>query len=127
MPLSLLLDENIAPTVSKVIARLRPDIPVVSVHAWRNGAFLGAPDEAILAAACEDARTLVTYDTQILSELAFWFEQEIPFAGLIFVDAQTVPGHDFGALARALIHMWDQQRSADWNSRLVFLPRPPVV
>jgi hypothetical protein len=125
MPLSLLLDENISPVVAEQIARKRPDIPVLSLHAWREGDLLGVPDHAVLTSACEEGRTLVTYDTQILSELAYWFEQEILFAGLIFVDDATIPGNDFGALVRALIYLWDQQQNMDWQNRLVFLPAPP--
>jgi hypothetical protein len=124
MALSLLLDENISPVVAEQIARKRPDIPVLSIHAWREGNFLGVPDHAVLTSACEEGRTLVTYDTKILSELAYCFEQENPFAGLIFVADTTIPGNNFGALVRALIYLWDQQQKTDWENRLVFLPAP---
>jgi predicted nuclease of predicted toxin-antitoxin system len=124
MPLLLLLDENIPPIVAEQIAQKRPDIPIVSMHAWRDGEFIASPDHAVLTAAGTEGRTLVTYDTQILSELALWFEQEIPFAGLIFVDDKTIPGNDFGALMRALIYLWDRERDAAWDGRLVFLPAP---
>ena len=124
MPLSLLLDENISPIVAEQIALKRPDIPVLSIHAWRDGVLLGMPDELVLSAAHEEGRTLVTYDTQILSDLAFWFEQEIPFAGLIFVDNATIPGSSFGVLVRALIFLWDRRRNLDWENRLIFLPAP---
>jgi hypothetical protein len=127
MALFLLLDENISPVVAEQLARKRPDIPILSLHVWRNGAYLGVPDEAVLTAACEEGRTLVTYDTQTLSELAFWFEQGTPFAGLICVDDGTISGNDFGALVRALIYLWDQQHDVDWKNRLMFLPAPSGV
>ena len=126
MALSLLLDENISPVVAEQIAQNRPDISILSVSLWREGVFLGMPDATLLTAAQEEGRTLVTYDVQILSDLAFWFEQEIPFAGLIFVDVNTIANNDFGALVRALIYLWDQEHAANWTNRLLFVPAPPT-
>lgn len=126
MALSLLLNENISPVVAEQIAQKRPDISILSVSLWREGVFLGMPDATLLAAAFEEGKTLVTYDVQILSDLAFWFEQEIPFAGLIFVDVNTIAGNDFGALVRALIYLWDQEHAANWTNRLLFLPASAV-
>ena len=125
MALSLLLDENISPIVGEQIRRNRPDIRIQSVHLWRDGAYLSVPDELVLAAAHEDSLTLVTYDTQILSELAYFFEEETPFSGLVFVDEKTIHSNDFGRLTRALIHLWETQDEMEWRSRLVYLPAPP--
>jgi predicted nuclease of predicted toxin-antitoxin system len=122
MALRLLLDENISPVVAEQIGTRRPDIPVLSVHAWREGAFLSASDEEILEAAWAEGLTLVTYDTQILSDLRFRFDQGAPFAGLIFVDDASIAGNDFGALVRSLVYLWDREQSAVWQNRLVFLP-----
>ena len=94
MPLALLLDENISPVVAKQLAQKRPDISIQSLHTWREGALLGAPDADVLLAAYEEGWTLVTYDTQILSDLAYLFEADFPFSGLIFVDDKTIPGDD---------------------------------
>lgn len=121
MALRLLLDENVSPVVSEQIGGKRPDIPVLSLHTWRDGALLSASDEEILGAAWAEGLTLVTYDTQILSDLRFRFDQEIPFAGLIFVDDASIAGNDFGALVRSLIYLWDREQAADWRNRLVFL------
>lgn len=100
MALSLLLDENISPVVAEQIFRKRSDIRIQSIHLWQGGAYLSVPDETLLAAAHEEGLTLVTYDTQILSELAYLFEEETSFSGLIFVDEKTMPSNDFGRLAR---------------------------
>lgn len=124
MPLSLLLDENISPVVAEQIGTKRPDIPVTSIHTWREGAFLNASDEEILAAACAEGLTLVTYDTRILSDLRFRFDQGVPLAGMIFVDDASIAGNDFGALMRSLIYLWDREQAASWQNRLVFLPAP---
>ena len=124
MPLSLLLDENLSPVVAEQISQKRPDIPVQSIHHWREGEYLSVPDLLILEAAHEDGLTPVTYDTQILSELAYRFEEEVPFSGLIFVDDKTIPPNDFGRLVKALIYLWDAQSEMDWKDRLVYLPAP---
>src|SRR5215469_8926009 len=104
MPLALLLDENISPVVAEQLARKCPEIPVQSVHTWREGALLGSSDADVLLAAHEEGWTLVTYDTQILSDLAYLFETSVPFSGLIFVDDKTIPGSNFGGLIRALVY-----------------------
>ena len=126
MSLSLLLDENISPVVAEQILQKRPDIRVQSVHHWRDGEYLSVPDILLLEAAHEDGLTLVTYDTQILSELAYRFEEEVPFSGLIFIDNKTVPSNDFGRLVKALIYLWDSQSERDWKDRLIYLPAPPL-
>src|SRR5579871_1009834 len=122
MPLALLLDENISPVVAVQLARKRPDIPVQSLHTWREGALVGAPDADVLLAAYEEGWTLVTYDTQILSDLAVLFETGVPFSGLIVVDDKTIPSNNFGALMRSLVYLWDHEHTADWSQRLLFLP-----
>ncbi len=122
MALHLLLDDNISPVVGEQIGAKRPDIPVTTIHTWRDGGFLSASDEDILAAAWAEGLTLVTYDTQILSDLRFRFDQCIPFAGLIFVDDASIAANDFGALVRSLVYLWDRECGADWTNRLVFLP-----
>ncbi len=124
MSLSLLLDENISPVIAEQIWLKHSDIRVQSVHLWREGAYLSVPDEVLLAAAHEESLTLVTYDTQILSELAYMFEEETPFSGLIFIDEKTIPGNDFGMLVRALIYFWQQEYANDWTNRIGFLPNP---
>ena len=122
MALSLLLDENISPVVAEQIRQKRPDILIQAVHQWRDGEYLSVPDEILLEAANDAGLTLVTYDTQILSELAFLFQEATPFGGLIFVDEKTVPSNDFGKLVRALISLWDMQNQMEWSGRLVYLP-----
>lgn len=126
MPLSLLLDENISPVVAKQILQKRPEIRIQSVHHWRDGEYLSVSDLLLLESAHEDGLTLVTYDTQILSELTYRFEEEVPFSGLIFIDDKTVASNDFGRLVKALVYLWDAQSERDWKDRLIYLPAPPL-
>src|ERR1044071_2280070 len=102
--LSLLLDENISPMVAEQIRAKRPDVRIQCLHEWHKGEYLGVADEAVIAAAHAEKLTLVTYDTQILTELAFIFDSGVDFGGLIFVDDKTIAGRDFGTLIRALLY-----------------------
>lgn len=120
--LSLLLDENISPEIAKQIVQKRPDIPAVSLHHWQEGGFKAQPDEAILAAAAPEKRTLVTYDQNtILPLLVQWGQAGRDHAGVIFVDHQTIAPNDFGALLRSLIVLWDACHEDDWTNRVDFL------
>lgn len=125
MLLRFLLDENISPVVAQQIRQKRPDVPVESLHQWGDGQLLGRPDTHVLRAAQEHHLTVVTYDTQILSELYFWFDQGRPFAGLLFVDEKTIANNDFGSLVTALIALWERCSEEDWENRLVYLNRAP--
>jgi hypothetical protein len=127
MRLSLLLDENISPVVAEQVRAKRPDIAVQSIRHWQGGAYRSSPDETVLAAAHSDGLTLVTYDTQILSELYFLFDAGTPFSGLVFIDEKTIPSNDFGGLVRALIHLWDAEQNRSWQNRLMYLAAPPAV
>jgi hypothetical protein len=128
--LSLLLDENVSPTVAEQLRLKRPELSILTVHEWRDGEFMGVADEVVLMAAWNEGLTLVTYDTQILSELGYLFTAEAGFGGVIFVDDKTIAGNDFGGLVRALTYLWDRERNAVWTNRLMFLqspPEPPIV
>jgi predicted nuclease of predicted toxin-antitoxin system len=124
MPLLLLLDENISPVVAEQVQAKRPTIGIESIHTWRDGAYRATPDRTVLAAH-EEGRTLATYDTQILSELYFFFADGTAFSGLVFINDRTIASSDFGALVRALIYLWDTEKDADWANRLVYLSPAP--
>src|SRR5436309_2552550 len=121
MALNLLTDENISPVVAERITALRPDIPIISIQAWHNGKLLHASDREVLHAAALESKTVVTYDTRILTEIADWFEEEISFSGVIFVDDRTIASHDFGTLIRSLIALWDRESNVEWWNRVVYL------
>ena len=92
-----------------------------SIFHWRNGTFKGVPDPAILTALQLEARVLVTYDTQMLSDWSFIFSGEVLFAGVLFVDERTIAPNDTGGLVLALIALWDQNHADDWTNRIDFL------
>jgi predicted nuclease of predicted toxin-antitoxin system len=124
MSLRLLLDENISPVVARQIRRHRGEIPVESVHTWREGAFLGRQDPELLRAAGEESWTLVTYDQNTIPPLFFELVQTgQEHAGIVLVDDRTVRPDEFGLLVRSLIALWDARGRQDWTNRVMYLTR----
>ncbi len=120
--LSLLLDENISPEVARQLNKKRPDRTAVSVHSWREGRFKAQPDEMLLAAAAEEGLTLVTYDQKTIMPLLLrWGQAGTAHAGVIFVDHLTIAPHDFGALIRALVVLWERSHGTAWTDAVAFL------
>jgi hypothetical protein len=129
VPLSLLLDENISSVVAQQIQQKRPDIPLETIHVWEpqgqgtGGRLIGKPDSYVLRVAHEHHLTVVTFDTQILSELHFWFEEGRPFSGLVFIDEKTIANNDFGLLVNSIIAFWEKHSDEEWQGRLAYLDK----
>jgi hypothetical protein len=122
--LRYLLDEHISPVVAEAVRRKHRTIWIESIHRWRGGVLVGAPDSVVLRNAYDERLTLVTYDLQTIPDLlAVCAEDGIPHAGVVLVDGLSISPADFGGLARALIRLWDQRRTLDWLNRPVFLGR----
>jgi hypothetical protein len=125
MSLQFLLDENMSQVVATQMRNHRPGLIVESVHDWQGGTFEGRADEVLLQAAHAEALTLVTYDQKtippLLSKMSSAGESH---GGIIFVDDRTIFSSNFGMLTRALIFLWDQHNSEDWENRISFLKRP---
>lgn len=115
MSLQLLLDENMSQIVAEQIRNHRPGLMIESVHTWRDGAFKGRADRALLQAALAEGLTLVTYDQKTVPPLlAELYAEGESHAGVIFVDDQTIANNDFGTLTRALIFLWEQSSAEEW-------------
>ena len=119
--LKLLLDENISPKVFEIATNLRSDINITTIHLWHNQKYINSPDRDILLAAHEEGYTLVTYDKQILSELYLWFQKEVPFSGIIFIDGKTVQNNNFLKIAELLILYWDKYKNENFFMRMDYL------
>ena len=123
--LSLLLDQHISVEIAEQVRTKRPEIPILSLYEWRNGAFIGAADPIILQAAAVENITLVTYDRQTIPPvLREWGISGIAHGGVLFVDNRTIATNDFGRLVRALIYFWDREQTYRWANRIGFLPAP---
>jgi hypothetical protein len=122
--LAYLLDEHLSPRIAAELTARRPEIPVVAMRAWHGGAYLGADDPTILAAAHAESRALVTFDLRTMSPLLReWSEAGRPHGGVVFVHPRTFAAHDIGGIILALVQLWEATRYLDWTDRVVFLQR----
>jgi hypothetical protein len=120
--LSLLLDQHLSAEIAEQVRARRPEIPILSIYKWREGAFVGIVDPLILRAAAEEGLTLVTYDRKTIpAVLVEWGTSGISHGGVVFVDNLTIASNDFGRLVRGLIHYWDQEHVSNWTNRIGFL------
>lgn len=123
--LSLLLDQQISPTVAEQVRAKSREIPILNIYEWRDGTFVGKPDDQILRAAKEEGRTLVTYDRKTIPPiLQEWAIAGISHAGVLFVDNRTIASNNIGGLVRALFFEWEQSAGQDWTNRIGFLAPP---
>jgi hypothetical protein len=120
--LSLLLDQHISAEVAEQVRARRPEIHILSLYEWREGAFIGIADPFILHTAADEGLTLVTYDRKTIPPvLVEWGNSGTSHGGVIFVDNLTIAPNDFGRLVGALIFYWDQEHTSDWSNRVGFL------
>jgi hypothetical protein len=120
--LELLLDEHLSPQIVAAAQKILPKVPMLSLHTWRKGHFVQAPDEDILRAAREVHMTLVTFDLKSIPHvLRRWAEQDLAHAGVVLIDNRTYRQNDIGGIANGLIRLWKRDCRLDWTNRTVFL------
>jgi hypothetical protein len=120
--LRLLLDEHIAPAVAVAMRRAEPSVHVESLVEWQDGRYIGLPDDVIIAAACRDGRTLVTYDqVTIVPLIVALAERGDHHGGVVLVSHWAIRQNDVGTLARTLVALWRAQRRHKWADRCVYV------
>jgi hypothetical protein len=123
--LKMLLDENLSDEIAHQIKLRRAEIPIDSVHEWKDGILRGQPDEELLRAIAQDSWTLVTYDINTIPPLLVQLAEEgYVHGGVIFISRATIRSNEFGRLVRALTECYDAEQEADWRDRVYFLPAP---
>ena len=122
--LRLLLDENISQEVATQILEKRPEVHILSIHHWHDGAYKGRPDEIVLKQASEEDLTLVTYDkASVIRILQKWGSMGASHAGVLFVDRRAVSSSDLGGLVNSLIAFWDSRMNEDWTNLTDYLTK----
>jgi hypothetical protein len=120
--LRLLLDEHLSQEIAEQVRAHNPEIPIVSIHVWREGDYCGKPDDLILEAAHEEHLTLVTYDQRtILPIVQWWGTEGRSHSGLIMVSMKTTRSNNFGALVRNILTLWERRGQDDWTDELHYL------
>lgn len=119
-----LLDEHFSPRLVRIAKTLEAECPVVSLHEWRDGLFVGQSDARILREAARNKTTLVTFDVNtipaLLQEMVVAGENH---AGVIFVSSKTFSQNDSRGIATALIRLRRSEKAGNWTNRIVFLTK----
>ena len=98
---------------------------IISIHDWRDGYFLGTQDQVFLPEASIEGLTFVSYDQKTIRPLLkSWAEAGVHHAGIVFVDEKTIAPQDFGRLIASLCRLWQSERRASWENRVVYLVSP---
>ena len=122
--MKLLLDEHIWPGVAGLLRRYAPSAQVDSIHHYNGGSLINTTDEEILAAACRNGWTLVTFDLNtipsLLREMAAAGENH---GGVIFVSSKSFAQNDHARLAQALSAVVQSEDRAEWSNRTMYLAR----
>ncbi len=118
----LILDIHVPAAIAR---SLQADgIDVVIAATWNSGLIRTAEDEVILAAAAEEDRVLVSYDTKTLPPLAkVRAERGLHHAGMILIDDHTFRQNDIGGIVRALRRLVAERGHEDWQDCVEFLRR----
>lgn len=117
--LRFLLDEHIPRGVADALGTR-----AVSIAGWQEGRWLAAPDPDWLEAALADGLTVVTFDVHTIpGHLTYRAEAGVDNPGVVFVSRRTFAQNDVRGISRALLKLWQQERHAQWNNRVVFLRR----
>ena len=120
--LKLLLDEHISPEVASGLRTRLKSLAVYALPQWEEGKFLGSSDELILAAAASQRLTLVTYDCRTIPPLLkIWAESGRHHAGVILIDAKTIPPSGVGNLIRAVEKVFRATSKWTWTDQVIFL------
>src|SRR5437867_803706 len=122
--LQLLLDEHLSPRIIKQFLGKCPGARVASALEWEDGRLSSVPDDVLLTEAHQHNLTVVTYDqATIVPLLKSWGEQGISHSGVILIDDRTIRQDDFSGIIRALAHLWEKEKNADWRNRVIYLTR----
>ena len=122
----LLADENTSHRLVSACLRLAPELPIVHIARWQDGAWLGLDDAALLMSCAEAGLVLVAFDRATLPWHAGNLLRAGESHGGLVLFRRSVRSTDYGHQARILTTLWaDEGRKWDWLNRMVYLPKAP--
>jgi hypothetical protein len=120
--LKLLLNEEISPSVARILRRGGSEIQVAALVEWEDGNFVGKDTADLLREAADQEWTLVTYDRlKVPPTLKAWAEEECLHGGVIFVDEEVFPPAETGALIAALNRVCREAANWEWTNSALWL------
>ncbi len=118
----LLFDCHVTKATLGALRSLAPAIQAEHLALWRQGAFLRAADDEILAACHEERRVFLTYDqATIVDLLRQWAAEERSHSGVVFADENTVKPNVPGDIAKAVAELAKEIRSSDMRNIVRYL------
>lgn len=118
----LLLDEHLPVSLARALRSAGHD--AVTLAEWREGEYRSMADEAVLVAAYEDQRILVSGDVHTIPDLLRRFAAEgRHHAGVILAASRSIRTDDVRALYNSLQELLTSDPSRDWQDHLSYLKR----
>jgi predicted nuclease of predicted toxin-antitoxin system len=120
----LLLDEHLWPGLADIISAARPEVDIISIHQFEDGALVNQSDARILQKCREEGRILVTFDVNTIpAEIARCATNGQDHAGVVFLSTKSFAQNDYKSLTKALTALVEMHRNADWTNRTLFLSK----
>ena len=97
--------------------------PIVHIATWRDGAWLGLDDAALLVSCGDTGLVLVAFDRATLPWHAGQVLRVGERHGGLILFRRLVRSTDYGHQARLLTEFWTRDAwTWDWRNRIVYLP-----
>lgn len=120
--MKLLFDVHVTRAAVGALRKIAPQIQAEHIAHWRDGAFLRAEDDEVLAACRDENRVFVTYDLATVPDLLRrWSSEERPHSGVFFGDENTVRPNRPGEVAAAVAALAKENGNADMTNLVRFL------
>lgn len=118
----MLFDVHVTRAAVSALRKIAPQIQAEHIARWRDGAFLRAEDDEVLAACRDENRVFVTYDLATVPDLLRrWSSEERPHSGIFFGDENTVTPNRPGEVAAAVAALAKEIGDADTTNLIRFL------
>lgn len=122
--MKLLFDVHVAKVAVGALRKIAPQIQAEHIAHWRDGVFLRAEDDEVLAPCRDENRVFVTYDLATVPDLLRrWSSEERPHSGVFFGDENIVGPNRPSEVAAAVAPLAEEIGNADTTNLIRFLRR----